>query len=926
MLPTRLARIPFEHVEAELAAFPIASAASFRSGLACLEPVASRAFRQRNLWRAAEGGNRTGRQLNLARVAERDILLSVPSVPLDEFVAIRDRVWFGNCAERVDMHAPIPLVCYLRRLSEQYLDESGRPVDVRSSQEGNEDASSRARLRWSWLCRALPPDLLRAGRGVAPADESPFSLSPNIDRLLREVGYAETHLHLGAATDFSLLWANFMRALAEEEIPEDSLESSGACFDEGRKFAKWIVWAAVVRLVLAEWLFDVARVRQDAGLPDFTTGTWHRRMRGGTTNDLLRLVSEFEWGHPGTRPLSFARGRAIYRLLRRPLPFGRARGSEGRRWGGRDESSRERIFENDPLARVVGWQRGSGSSPETRFVEESLRHLERNEGDTDFARLFWQVVRVRCLLYRHLAQRPMTPGLQWFVRFFSRIKPVRGQLPKAVSMQAAIRSGGGGYGLRSLEVRVGTEDRQADCLDILQKVNDAGRGAAQLETGAVFHFSRDRGGGWRRGVPNAHGLDRSYPGVPADRELRTCREVGNPSGFRFARFYLDQRNHAQALVSVLRGFPCALRTLRGVDLCTDEAGVPVWVMAPLVRWLRESGRAAAATLRDRGIKEIPPLRATIHAGEDFVHLLTGLRRLDEAIRYLGLEEGDRIGHGMALGLDPTTWFERVGRVVQTREERLFDLVWELDFYATRGAEAGNGRRLPYVTGTITRLAREMFESTYAPEEVAHFVRLLHCERELRATGFPYRPGHRTRAAGRFRGDGDGPRTLLREYLRSTEVWRKGRTLETITLDELPHERDALRTLQGALRREVGRRGLTIEVNPSSNLLIGDLGRIEEHPIWRLRPVRPIDDVPPLSVCIGSDDPLTFATTLPHEYQLLFDTIVLSGGSHEEALGWLEHARAAGMRARFTLPRRVTRNPARLRPALLRGRRPAPPPP
>ena len=773
-----------------------------------------------------------------------------------------------------------------------------------------------------------PEPALRAARGIAPADESPFSLSPAIDRLLRENGYAETHLHLGAAADFSLLWANFMRALAAEEVRGNSLESSGACFDEGRAFAKWILWAAVVRLVLAEWLFGADRIRRHSGLPDFTTGTWRRRMGGGMTNDLLRLISEFERGQPGTWPLSFARGRAMYRVLIRPLPFGRNRGAELRPLRVRNKPSREKVLENDPLARVVGWHRESGSSPETRFVEESLRHLEHNEKDTDFARLFWQVVRVRCLLYRHLAQRPMTPGLQWFVRFFSRIKSVRRELPTAVSMQAAIRWGGGGCGLRSLEVRVGTEDSQSACLDMLQKVNDAGRDAARIETGAVFHFSRDRGGGWRQGVPNAHGLDRSYPGVPADRRLRACREVGNPSGFRFARFYIEKRRHAQALVSVLRGFPRALRTLRGIDLCTDEAGVPVWVMAPLVRWVRESGRAAAATLRDCGITDIPPPRATIHAGEDFVHLLTGLRRLDDAIRHLGLEEGDRIGHGMALGLDPTTWFERVGRVVQTREERLFDLVWEWDFYANRGAEVGGGPRLPYLTATITRLAWEMFGETRAPDELVHFVRLLHCERELQATGFPDRPGRRSPGPIRPGGVENWPRTLLRQYLGGTDVWRKGRVLETVTFHgrDLRHELDALHTLQGALRREVGTRGLTVEVNPSSNLLIGDLGRIDEHPIWRLRPVRPIDDIPPLSVCIGSDDPLTFATTLPHEYQLLFDTLVLSGRSHEEALDWLEHARAAGMRARFTLPRRVTRTPEKLRPTFARGHRPAPLPP
>lgn len=447
-----------------------------------------------------------------------------------------------------------------------------------------------------------------------------------------------------------------------------------------------------------------------------------------------------------------------------------------------------------------------------------------------------------------------------------------------------------------------------------------------METGAVFHLSRDRGGGWRQGLPNAHGLDRSYPGVPAGARRGGDGEVGNPSGFRFARFYLEKRRHAQALVSLLRGSPRALRTLRGFDLCTDEAGVPMWVMSPLVRWLRESGRVAAASLRDLGIMDIPPPRATVHAGEDFVHLLSGLRRLDDAIQHLSLEEGDRIGHGLALGLDPTTWFQRAGRVIQTREERLFDLVWEWNYCASRGAGVRHGRRLPYLTSTITRLAREIFETTCTPDELAHFVRLLHREEELQAAGFPDQPGSRGTTGEFGGGDGDSPRMLLRDYLRSTEVWRRGRVLEPVTLNEAPDELDALRTLQGALRKEVGTRGLTVEVNPSSNLLIGDLGRFDDHPIWRLRPLRPGDGDSPVSVCIGSDDPLTFATSLPQEYQLLFDTIVLSGGSHEEALGWLEHARAAGMRARFTLPRQVAGSPSRLRPALGRGRRPAQLPP
>ena len=892
-------------MEAELAAFPIASEASFRSAPVYLDSV-------------------TSRQKDLSRAAERDILASLPSVPLDEFVAIRDRVWFGPSPDSIGVQPRIRLVHYLRWLPEQYLDRLGRTVDMSSHAIRDEGPSPRARLRWSWICRALPPDLLRTARRIGPADDCPFPLSPAIDRLLREHGYAETHLHLGAAADFSLLWANLMCALAVEEVREHSLASPGACFNDGRDFAKWILWAAVMRLVLAEWLVDSDRIPQHSGLPDFMSGSWRPRMGTGMINDILRLLSEFEQGRPGTRPLRFARGRALYRLLIRPLPFPRSRREERLRLRARNPETREEVFDNDPLARVVGWHRTSGSSPETRFVEESLRYLERNENDDDFARVFWQVIRVRCLLYRHLVQRPMTPGLQWFVRSFSRIKPVRRVLTTAVSMQAAIRQSGAGKGLKSLEIRVGTRENESECRELIEQVNNAQGKPATLEIGAVFHFSRDRGGGWRKGFPNAHGLDHSYPGVPADTRLRTCRDVGNPSGFRFARFYLEKRRHAQALVSVLRGFPLALRTLRGIDLCTDEAGVPMWVMAPLIRWVRESGHAAAMKLRGQGITGVPPLRNTVHAGEDFVHLLTGLRRLDDAIQHLGLEEGDRIGHGVALGLNPVTWFGRIGQVVQTREERLFDLVWEWDCYANRGVDVAS-ERLPYLRSTIARLAREMFGEPQTPEDLIHFVQALHSEQELKAQGFPDKPRYPMSGAMRPKGNETNSRKRLMEYLCSTQVWEKGRFLETITISELGHEQEALCRLQGALRQRVGARGLTVEVNPSSNLMIADLGGLEEHPIWRISPVQPDDDIPPVSVCIGSDDPLTFATTLPNEYQLLFDTIVLKGQSHEVALGWLENARETGMRARFTLPRSRTRRPTKLRPSLLQGQRPTAPP-
>lgn len=51
--------------------------------------------------------------------------------------------------------------------------------------------------------------------------------------------------------------------------------------------------------------------------------------------------------------------------------------------------------------------------------------------------------------------------------------------------------------------------------------------------------------------------------------------------------------------------------------------------------------------------------------------------------------------------------------------------------------------------------------------------------------------------------------------------------------------------------------------------------------------------------VGSDDPLVFNSTLPMEYQLLFDALVLAGLSDSEALRWLDDVRLTGLERRFT---------------------------
>ena len=111
----------------------------------------------------------------------------------------------------------------------------------------------------------------------------------------------------------------------------------------------------------------------------------------------------------------------------------------------------------------------------------------------------------------------------------------------------------------------------------------------------------------------------------------------------------------------------------------------------------------------------------------------------------------------------------------------------------------------------------------------------------------------------------------------------------------------LEWLQDDIRRRLTERSIAVKINPTSNLLIAPLGDLEAHPLWRLRFPNPKTVSSLVTVCISSDDPATFATTIREEYQLLVDTLISGGLSADEAHLCVDHAPQAGLNLHFSLP-------------------------
>jgi hypothetical protein len=370
---------------------------------------------------------------------------------------------------------------------------------------------------------------------------------------------------------------------------------------------------------------------------------------------------------------------------------------------------------------------------------------------------------------------------------------------------------------------------------------------------------------------------------------RSVRKAGG--GIGAAKRALDEANGLLSAVNVLHTHgERPLTALRGLDLAGDERSGPLWLFRPALMQLRTAlDRLAAA-------EGVPAPGLTLHCGEDFAHLLTGLRAVHEPLRCGLWRQGDRLGHALALGLEPTEWARSRPTVPMRALDRALDLVWVREAATTLGVELSGaellrldqelehlaGVHLGFAAGGSTgrrpldALDGELW--SLSPEAIAELAM-----GGLGDPGLTRPPPHL--------------RTLIDAGHLDGGPW-----IEVPTSLDLP----LLDRVSSALAHELARRQVLVELNPSSNLIIGALHAPLGQPrLWtRGLTTGQTDpaDLRALPVCLSADDPMAFATTLEDEVAYAWAGMVVAGGlSAAWARGWIEEALGAAWRGRFTLP-------------------------
>lgn len=411
-------------------------------------------------------------------------------------------------------------------------------------------------------------------------------------------------------------------------------------------------------------------------------------------------------------------------------------------------------------------------------------------------------------------------------------------------------------------------------------------------------------------------------------------DVLAPPGFflpqcRHAKLRDDVRVWAEILAQTLSRSPYLCARIRGIDGCSNEVNCRPEVFATAYRFLRNFQAEPSVSPSLPRSKSLHRLSASYHAGEDFYDIADGLRAIDEAVNFLEYRRGDRIGHALALGIDPQVHYRTKSMTIILPQQNYLDnLVWML----YRGRELGVHID-PQQYGRMQQEALRLLQIIYgnAMEDNHWSVTLqdYYCSMRLRGDDPSlYQEGGKFKIPDLlFQSQydrwmtADTPKSKkLEPYRRSQRIAglyyyyhfgdaekREGQKPTSVLI--LPEYILVVRQMQDALQKYLAARGIIIECNPSSNVLIGTFGEYGRHPITRFNNMglcsQPDSDCPQLHVCVNTDDLGVFDTSLEFEYTLLYRSLseqVNENGSHtyngKSILRYIQNLREMGMQAVF----------------------------
>lgn len=768
---------------------------------------------------------------------------------------------------------------------------------------------------WNLLSRMVVPDVFVAAFYVECGwtdKEDLYNQVGNVSLADKELdiilkkGLAETHMHFNAGIAYPTLWEEFTNPyIWAEKIKNRKIADVLA-----ESCNKWALHMIIYRVIMAEYL---QRENEKEDLCKFIEKSY-----GDLSGKIYRAFHEFKSGK--TYDIKeiiglFSQLVDIWKINYK-MP----------------EDARDFLYESVYETDVI-----YSPTAEIFFQIQVLKELRENEQNIHERHLFMQYLRIKNLYFEKIMQSGNIIGFKNFQRYYSQAArwSDNSALTRKKRIRAIFESQVQNTNLKKMEIRIGPQtfldedhfskpddkvkkDMKQNILtitvEILQEYQNCiqnfldKNGVEEPDPSYIDLFCE-------QGVISVPTMGIIFNFIRSDyldnRLGNTCWIQKTEGSYVYNKHILTYRKQmvlcAKAIEELRSELPLLNEYIVGIDAASEEFASEPWVLAPVYCAIRNR-KITKPVLKgkDGEYKRIQNIGFTYHVGEEYRHLLSGFRYVDEVLERFGYKAGDRIGHAIALGVNIDYWIERNEVVAIPINEYMEDLIW------LWGCSVYEKIRLSVPMEIIEGKILELAQKIYGNIQGMTVFMLYQAYNEK------FKESHDKlfeEMSGQLKEVPEEEEHFCKYYDSSKKwgsMWTKEKIVctyfcpiywqkfrEPILVPVKKEDANLYKEIQKQLIQKIEKTGVYVETNPTSNSVLGEIPGILCHHVLNLNSIdREKKEGNSVLVTINSDDPVVFNTNSENEMAYIYYALLHNGYKKEEVLEWIDKVRQSGIDSSF----------------------------
>lgn len=742
---------------------------------------------------------------------------------------------------------------------------------------------------WFFLKRMIDEDILRCAFFRNKSNNNYKILcrfTKTTDQLLDaelEKGLSETHLHAGAGRSFSFLWTDIMnKKLMNKNLV---VETQNGKFD----LKKLILFTRIVRIIFGLYLKS-----DHSQFKNFIHNSNSNILL--KNDEILKKVKQVLYFYEiGNIKNNLDEGflHDLYEDLKYEI-------SDFYNFQSKDLDFRTRTLLDDVLTYLFDdfysishknnelqiCIKDLGTTnlifPETILLLKSFKKLENEKKDTQFKKLFIQYLRAKNIVNSFIVQSEDSgKGLDIFKIIYNR----QSKFNLSDSFLEIFHTHFKEQNIKKFEIRISPKSYSDSAHEIKKILREylhiiKSENYNDFNTplvGVVFHFIKKKDEGINSCIKNFNKFD-------SDKFI----------------YYGEQKNsyfeNAKSILKLLKNVPRLSNYIVGIDAASGENDTEPYVFKKAYNLFRNE--------KNINTPYTNSISFTYHVGEDFRDVISGLRHVDEVIEHFKYQSGDRIGHGIVLGIDIEKWSDNNNCIILPMGEYLENLLWEWSIYTN--LDFDEKTNITYIENHIMATAEKIFGncSGFTVRDLYNLYISKFSDEIIYNT--EYCIDDKTRQNfdienGYCECFSNWDIIKLKKALNCKYFIRHLSKKVSIQIDNQRIKK--YKCLQEYMKSKISSKGVIVEVCPTSNILIGDYKNTNDFQIENLSS----PDNEKVIITINTDDPIVFNTRLNNEFSLVMDIMKRKGAySTKQILNWIDNVRGNGIKYSFIKDRKMTK--------------------